>query len=260
MQLAICHFSQANVMSKASHHSELETQLLFGEVVKIVCTMHQWASIITQWDAYDGWVLKSQLTIIDTQPSMQFLQECCPGFLRLGAQSILLPAGASLPNLKNKNVQIGDHSFQLLSNAIEPKLFQFSEKNILQIVLSYLHVPYMWGGKTHSGIDCSGFSAMLYKFFNVSLKHDASWQSKHGEVLDFLQNAACGDLAFFDDAEGNITHVGILLNNAEIIHATETAGGVTIDAIDTAGIISRISGKRTHNLRVVKRYLKIVKD
>jgi cell wall-associated NlpC family hydrolase len=72
-------------------------------------------------------------------------------------------------------------------------------------------------------------------------------------VLDFLQNAKCGDLAFFDDEDGNITHVGILLNESEIIHATESAGGVTIDDIDNAGIVSRLTGKRTHRLRVVKR-------
>jgi cell wall-associated NlpC family hydrolase len=140
----------------------------------------------------------------------------------------------------------------LLSNAVK---FQssFRQENILPIVLSYMHVPYVWGGRTHAGIDCSGFSAMLYKYFNIPLKHEATWQSQQGQVLDFLQNAKCGDLAFFDDEDGNITHVGILLNESEIIHATESAGGVTIDDIDNAGIVSRLTGKRTHRLRVVKR-------
>jgi hypothetical protein len=252
MKIAICHVAQSNVMSEASHKSKLETQVLFGEAVTILETKNNWARIQAHWDNYEGWVLHTQFTEVENLPATEFMQEPIPGQMRLANHIIYLPAGASLPNLKNHDLLIGHLPFQLLSNAVKMQT-SFTQENILPIVLSYMHVPYVWGGRTHAGIDCSGISAMLYKYFNIPLKHEATWQSQQGQVLDFLQNAKCGDLAFFDDEDGNITHVGILLNESEIIHATESAGGVTIDDIDNAGIVSRLTGKRTHRLRVVKR-------
>jgi cell wall-associated NlpC family hydrolase len=135
----------------------------------------------------------------------------------------------------------------------------FDEPTIRKIVYSYLHAPYMWGGMTHLGIDCSGFSQILYRFFNIPLSHIASDQMLAGTVLDFLANANIGDLAFFENEEKEINHVGILLSPTEIIHASETNGKVAIDSIDMHGIINRMSGKRTHTLRLIKRLITITK-
>ena len=101
------------------------------------------------------------------------------------------------------------------------------------------------------GVDCSGFAQQVFKLFNVRLLRDSSLQATQGEVVGFLQEAKCGDLAFFDNAEGRIYHVGILLNDHEIIHSS---GKVRIDAIDNAGIINSDTGQRTHQLRIIKRY------
>lgn len=87
----------------------------------------------------------------------------------------------------------------------------------------------------------------------MAIPRDASQQAKEGTGVDFLQHAQCGDLAFFDNSEGKIVHVGILLDNHTIIHATETSGRVVIDRIDQEGIISVKLKKRTHHLRFVKR-------
>jgi cell wall-associated NlpC family hydrolase len=76
-----------------------------------------------------------------------------------------------------------------------------------------------------------------------------------GEILDFIQMAECGDLAFFENSEGEIKHVGVMLNSHEIIHASESNGRVMIDSIDQEGIINKITSKRTHHLRVIKRLL-----
>jgi cell wall-associated NlpC family hydrolase len=109
----------------------------------------------------------------------------------------------------------------------------------------------LWGGRSVFGIDCSGLTQAVYKFLNIQLLRDANQQATQGELVNFLQEARCGDLAFFDNEEGQIIHVGILLNNQEILH---TSGKVRIDKIDNAGIINAETGERTQNLRIIKRY------
>jgi cell wall-associated NlpC family hydrolase len=118
------------------------------------------------------------------------------------------------------------------------------------ITLLYENVPYLWGGKSSFGIDCSGFVQQVFKLFGKHLLRDTYQQATQGESIGFLQEVQCGDLAFFDNAEGRIVHVGILLNSETIIHAS---GNVRVDTMDSYGIINRNTGMRTHQLRVIKR-------
>jgi cell wall-associated NlpC family hydrolase len=127
----------------------------------------------------------------------------------------------------------------------------------MRILNSYLNAPYLWGGCSVYGIDCSGLSKMFYRFFNLPLPHLAAAQMEMGTVLDFISNAVCGDLAFFENEQQEINHVGILLNDHEIIHASESNGRVTSDLIDHQGIINRVTGKRTHQLRIIKRLYEV---
>jgi cell wall-associated NlpC family hydrolase len=129
----------------------------------------------------------------------------------------------------------------------------FDSEQLKQVAIEYLDTPYLWGGKSGCGIDCSGFSQQVYKSFGIKLPRDSYQQAEMGEVVGFLQEAQCGDLAFFDNEEGRITHVGIMLNNHEIIHSS---GKVRIDKIDNQGIINAETGARTHKLRIIKRYKK----
>lgn len=129
----------------------------------------------------------------------------------------------------------------------------FTTENVRAAALRYLETPYLWGGRTRCGIDCSGFSQAVYQSMGIALPRDAWQQAEQGEVVGFLQEAVCGDLAFFDNEEGRITHVGVMLNAAEVIHAS---GKVRIDPIDNQGIINGDTGVRTHRLRVIKRYKK----
>jgi cell wall-associated NlpC family hydrolase len=117
-----------------------------------------------------------------------------------------------------------------------------------------MNAPYQWGGRSIAGVYCSGLTQMAFKLCNRKLPRDASQQALEGETVDFLQHGQCGDLAFFDNPDGKINHVGILLDNQSIIHATDAAGRVVIDKIDPGGIISTMFRKRTHNLRMVRRY------
>jgi cell wall-associated NlpC family hydrolase len=136
-------------------------------------------------------------------------------------------------------------------NVWNPEEIKFSAKILKQIAFKFLNTSYLWGGKSVFGIDCSGYAQMTYKFLNNQLPRDAWQQAEQGTLVNFLQEAQCGDLAFFDNEEGRITHVGILLNDHEIIHSS---GKVRIDKIDTDGILNLETKQRTHKLRIIKRY------
>ena len=128
---------------------------------------------------------------------------------------------------------------------------KITPKIIRQVAYKFLNTSYLWGGKSVFGIDCSGFTQMTYKFLNKHLPRNAWQQAEQGEVVNFLQQAHCGDLAFFDNVEGRITHVGIILNQHEIIHSS---GKVRIDKIDNQGIVNAESNQQSHKLRIIKRY------
>jgi cell wall-associated NlpC family hydrolase len=116
----------------------------------------------------------------------------------------------------------------------------------------YLNAPYLWGGKTPFGIDCSGFTQMVYKLNGYNIYRDASQQATQGEALSFIEESEPGDLAFFDNNEGSITHVGIIMKDNYIIHAH---GCVRIDRLDHTGIFNNEMNTHTHKLRVIKRII-----
>ncbi len=116
----------------------------------------------------------------------------------------------------------------------------------------YLNAPYLWGGKTPFGLDCSGFTQMVYKLNGYTLLRDAAQQATQGEALSFVEESEVGDLAFFDDSEGKIDHVGILMQNNHIIHVH---GKVRIDRIDHTGIFNTEMKRYTHQLRVIKKII-----
>jgi cell wall-associated NlpC family hydrolase len=124
-------------------------------------------------------------------------------------------------------------------------------ENLKNTAKKYLNAPYLWGGKSPFGIDCSGFTQIVFKIHHKKLLRDASQQATQGETVAFRSAAIGGDLAFFDNEDGKIIHVGIMLNNHQIIHA---AGKVRIDPIDDQGIFNPELGKYTHKLRIIKRF------
>jgi cell wall-associated NlpC family hydrolase len=128
----------------------------------------------------------------------------------------------------------------------------FAKDNLIDTAILYLNTPYLWGGKTPFGIDCSGFTQMVYKINGYPLKRDASQQVEQGEALSFIEESEPGDLAFFDNPEGDITHVGIIMKDNYIIHAH---GKVRIDRLDHTGIFNIQTNLHTHKLRVIKRII-----
>jgi gamma-D-glutamyl-L-lysine dipeptidyl-peptidase len=250
---AICTMYCAPLMSAKGHKNEMVTQILFGEAIQILDSDGLWCYAKALWDGYEGWALVQQFEKVDALPGLQHKVGINVANILIANKQLTIPACSTLPNYASVVFKINNQKAEIDLHLVHDNNLKYNEQNILEILNNYLHVPYVWGGRTHAGIDCSGLSAILFKYYNMPLRHDASWQVTQGEEVHFLQSAQIGDLAFFGTPDGDINHVGILLNNHLILHATETSGGVCIDNIDTEGIIKKDSGKRTHQLRIIKR-------
>jgi cell wall-associated NlpC family hydrolase len=161
-----------------------------------------------------------------------------------------LPTGASLPGFENGTGIIGDLEYNFSGGFIDRFSAQPGVDRIQQLTSNWINSPYMWGGRTLFGVDCSGFAQVNFKMMGIDLPRDAWQQAQFGNTVKKLKDAVGGDLAFFDDKE-EIVHVGILLNSEQIIHAS---GKVRIDTIDKKGIINTDTGKRSHSLQSIKRY------
>lgn len=229
--------------------SEMVSQLLYGEIFKIIDQRKNWFKIRAEFDNYEGWIDKKQCVII-TEDDYNQLQKAT---LRLSNDLVEfvndqrglvmpVPHGAVLNGL-----EILQHQFEGNSiNEIQPK------PHLIETALLYINAPYLWGGKTPFGIDCSGFTQMVYKINGYKLLRDAWQQATQGEALSFIEESEAGDLAFFDNDEGKITHVGIIMNDNYIIHAH---GKVRIDRLDHSGIFNTEQKTYTHKLRVIKKLI-----
>lgn len=230
--------------------------MLFGERVQVIeIDKNGWVRAITEWEEYIGWICESQLHIMDYKEYSKPLHHI--SYARYDTiiakdGSFVLSPGSSLFRLRKKTF-LWDKQLAFKGIRMKLKLARHTQSELKKLAYYYIGSPYEWGGRNLMGIDCSGFTQMVYKMMNIRLPRDAYQQAEVGETVGFLASAKCGDLAFFDNEEGRITHVGILLDNTTIIHATESSGRVVVDAIDNGGIISTRLRKRTHNLRLIKR-------
>ncbi|RYZ55444.1 MAG: hypothetical protein EOP49_02810 [Sphingobacteriales bacterium] len=255
LSYSFCNVSVLPVRKEPSHQSEQVTQMLFGEKAEILeVDGNDWARIRTDWDDYEGWCRVSQLGLLQRKEyskERKFLSGRNSDTIKFEGSESWLPLGSEIMRSK---LLVNGQTGKFKGKKVAISELSPSGEALRTAALSYLHAPYLWGGRSIAGIDCSGLSQMAYKLCNVRIPRDASVQATAGTVVDFLQHAACGDLAFFDNTEGRINHVGMLLDHQTIIHATETSGRVVIDRIDQGGIISKSLRKRTHNLRMVRRY------
>ncbi|MBS1630249.1 MAG: C40 family peptidase [Bacteroidetes bacterium] len=255
---ALCSVSVAPVRREASHRAEQTSQLLFGERVWELERNEKsgWVRIRCFWDGYEGWCKAGQIHQVERRKFRKpvSLSSTQTGVIRLDAGEIWLPAGAELRGGKGKifETEFGSGIFKGKKLRLG-KIMQEAD-TFIAAARSYLHAPYQWGGRTRAGIDCSGLVQMAFKLCGVPCPRDAWQQAETGEGVHFLSESQPGDLAFFDNAEGQIVHVGILCGNNEIIHATDQSGRVVVDKIDGAGIISVLLKRRTHQLRTIRRF------
>lgn len=254
MNYAIVTVPAAPVRKLPNHRSEMSNQLLFGESVKIIRQKNEWYKIESLYDGYQGWLTHHMITLTDKSEITSSCHLLAPQFLttiRINGQTMQIPLGASLPNLKNRKGTIAGKEYSFNGKPLRPDTISNKIEQLINNAMQWLNAPYQWGGKTVLGVDCSGFSQTMYKLVGMPIPRDAKQQALKGTLVKNLQQAQPGDLAFFNE-DDKIVHVGILLGSNKIIHA---AGKVRIDTIDKKGIVNVDSGKRTHNLKVIKRFI-----
>jgi len=253
MKFAICQVSVSPLRAEPSDRSEMVTQILFGEKVEITEVQKNWFKIKADFDGYEGWADSKQfMEVPEEEYSSIRIDKFASESFNLAVDSempLTLPMASILPNLNNGKIRFGKKEINYLG---EFQTADSSKSDLPDLAMMYLNTPYLWGGKSVFGIDCSGMVQQVYKFCGVSLPRDAYQQAETGEVLSFIEEAEPGDLAFFDNPEGKIIHVGIILEGNKIIHAH---GKVRIDPIDITGIFNTDSQTYSHKLRVIKKIL-----
>ncbi len=236
--------------SQKSEKSEMVSQLLFGEQIEILEEKEDWFFVRNLTDDYRGWVSsvslnKQKFTETDKDNINTFVLKASYTLCtKLSTnQQILLPGGSLIPNpIEGK--------FELLGEQYQLENFTNKKKTILELAYQYLNSPYLWGGKSFMGIDCSGFVQIIFSMLGKKIPRDASEQIKEGILVPSISESQVGDIAFFKNKEHKIVHVGILISSNQIIHAS---GYVKIESIDQKGIISSITRKYTHRLKAIKR-------
>jgi len=254
MNYGICNLSMIPLRIEPSDQSEMVSQVLFGEHFKVLDKSKQWRKIRLAYDKYEGWIDEKQYleikkeyyTELNSNPI--FLSNELVDFAsNANTQLLTIPLGSTLPDYDKSTFLLKEEKFTFEGKIASDK---GKKSDIIKTAFMYLNTPYLWGGKTPFGIDCSGLTQMVYKLNGYKLLRDASQQATQGEVLSFIEESEPGDLAFFDNTEGDIIHVGIIMANNHIIHAS---GCVRIDRIDQSGIFNEQIKKHTHKLRVIKK-------
>jgi gamma-D-glutamyl-L-lysine dipeptidyl-peptidase len=250
MQYGVCHLSIVPLRASASHESEMTSQLLYGEHFKILEDRMHWSRIRNSFDGFEAWIDKKQYKIIE-EADYYSLEE---SDLQLSGDLIeyitdenglLMPV--PLGSVLNFAARLG-HTFEGENTGYKSSI----KDKLIDTAILYLNTPHILGGKSPFGIDCSGFTQTVYKLNGYSIRRNAAEQAKQGEALSFIEESEPGDLAFFDDNDGVINHVGLMMKDNYIIHVD---GKVRIDRIDHSGIFNAELRRHTHKLRVIKKII-----
>lgn len=250
---AICYSVNIPLRSSPADGAEMMTELLFGDACIVLEETGTWSRIINKSDGYEGWLTTKMLTFVSKEEYDSYNPLEAPvvtssfavAYVDGGDERIILTGGSVLPFYDSS-----DSSFSVEGRRfiIDKSFVNNPGVNVVDTAYRYLNSPYLWGGKNVMGIDCSGLTQVVYRMHGFQLQRDARAQIIHGMEVQFT-DAVSGDLAFFANPQGRITHVGIIAGKGKIIHAS---GSVHVDQIDERGIYSVRLGKYTHSLHSVR--------
>lgn len=255
MKFAMCFLPNIPLHRTPEDGGEMMTELLFGDACLVYEYDKTWARIRNKADGYEGWLTTKMLTPIseeeynayDTMKQPVISSYYAEAFHENG-EHLLLTGGSILPEYET------DGSFRVKNTRfrLNPQCAVSVTESVLDTAYKYLNSPYLWGGKNALGIDCSGLTQVVLRIHGVQLLRNACQQVNQGELVPFLQDARPGDLAFFDHDDDHISHVGFVVGDGKVLHAS---GSVHIDRLDNEGIFSEERGFYTHKLRLIKRML-----
>ena len=274
VEFAINHCTVTPVRQEPYESSEQLTQLLFGEVCEVLDRLPRWTKIRSTLDGQEGWVDFKMLTpssslspITYSLPTTIVAVPMAIATDMETSEELMLTLGTRLPNYAHGTFEVLGKQYLIdpacvslpISNSHSGRPIggtPSNSHNVCAIAQTLLNAPYLWGGKNAMGMDCSGFTQVVYATQGINLLRNAREQMTQGELIPSLAEAQPGDLAFFDHADRdpnatNISHVGLLLDNKTIIHCS---GCVHVDDIDEMGI-HLPDGELTHHLVQIKRYL-----
>lgn len=238
MDKGICIVTVAPVRAENSDKAEIVTQILFGESADILEVNKNWTKIKMHYDGYEGWIDTKQIKPVSEEDlakrKVTVVTEDFASVLMLDGKTLLsMGSEVDFPVVASKRSHDKRESLALTAK-------------------EFINIPYLWGGKSFFGVDCSGFTQLVFKVNDIKLPRDAYQQAEVGSLLTFVEETKPGDLAFFENSEGKIIHVGIMLDDQKIIHAS---GKVRIDTLDSTGIFNKELNKHTHKLRFLKSIL-----
>ncbi|MDD4637330.1 MAG: C40 family peptidase [Bacteroidales bacterium] len=244
--------------SEDSECSEMISQLLFGEFFQVITIKERWCYIHTFLDDYKGWVDRKMVSFIPDELYDVLASVTLPTLIKPivevdidpDKERMILSAGSILPFYENGHFTLLEKTYYVPEESVAMPSLE-PETNLISTAFSFLNVPYLWGGKNVLGMDCSGFVQIVFRINGILLPRDARLQILHGETVHSVEQVKSGDLAFFENAEGRVTHVGIALEGGEIIHES---GRVRVDRLDDKGIFNEERGLYTHQLKAIKRY------
>ncbi|WP_230471127.1 C40 family peptidase [Hymenobacter jejuensis] len=260
MEHGICALSVVPVRAEPTDKAEIVTQLIFGDCYTILLTQGNWRQVCIAADQYIGWIDFKQHLPVTADYFAAWQAQDHPRTLDIvqmvsdTSTRIPVSLGSRLPFFDGMTLRLGEQQLFYNGAATNPTNGSAERRAALLVKMGqmFLKSPYLWGGKTLFGIDCSGLMQQLYGLIGVQLPRDARQQIDHGRPVHFVSQTQPGDLAFFDNAEGNIVHVGMLIEDQQILHAS---GEVRIDPLDHNGIFNRSRQKYSHKLRLIKRIL-----
>ncbi|WP_213522428.1 C40 family peptidase [Nonlabens sp.] len=249
MRYGICPISIAPLRSETSDASEMRSQVLYGELFKIVESRKKWSKIRLAHDNYEGWIDNKQFQEIEAEEYHHLLKQ--DHYYAKDLIAHLTHKDHTLSTI-TIGAQVSSSNFLHDLFPIDSAKINLNKSQLVNNALLFLNTPYLWGGRTPLGIDCSGFTQLIYRLNGFDLLRDANEQATQGEALSFIEESEPGDLAFFDNPEGRITHVGIIMSDNYIIHAH---GKVRMDRLDQSGIFHLEKNIHTHKLRVIKKII-----